>query len=189
MTKIKPVHLVRPRSAGFTLVELMVALAIVAIAISLAGPSFDGMFQRSRLASQTADLTSSFAYARSEALKRGVRVTVCKSADPTAAAPVCSAGATWNSGWIIFADNTQIAGNVAGTVDGADQVLRINQALNGAALTVGAAFEHWIAFAPTGAAVGGSGVANGSFQICQGVHGQSITVNVMGRVQSNKVSC
>ena len=67
-------------SLGFTLVELMVTVVIVAIVLGLAAPSFQDMLRQNRAVSLVNELAASINLARSEAIKRGTRVTVCKSA-------------------------------------------------------------------------------------------------------------
>jgi type IV fimbrial biogenesis protein FimT len=101
--------------AGFTLVELMVTLAIATIVMTTAVPSFSTMIKNNSLATQTNSLVTDINLARSEAVKRGTRVILCRSADPNAATPACGGGAnTWTTGWLVFAsgdaNNTYTAG-------------------------------------------------------------------------------
>ncbi len=78
----------RRRSAGFTLVELITVMAIVGILAALAGPSFSEMIARQRLRTGAFDLVGDLMLARSEAIKRGVDVTV-------------TPGTTWAGGWTV----------------------------------------------------------------------------------------
>ena len=78
----------RRRSAGFTLVELITVMAIVGILAALAGPSFSEMIVRQRLRTGAFDLVGDLLLARSEAIKRGVNVTV-------------TPGSTWAKGWTV----------------------------------------------------------------------------------------
>lgn len=100
---------------GFSLVELMVTVALAVIVGMLTVPSFWEMIRNNQIATQTNLLVSSLNYARSEAISRGVPVSVCGSEDGN----TCSASNNWNAGWIVFTDNNQ-----AGAVDGSDVVLR-----------------------------------------------------------------
>lgn len=85
---------------GFTLIELIITLAIAGILLAVAVPNFISFVQNSRLTSQANDLVTALNYARSEAIKRGVRVTVCSRASDTSCA---AAGVTdWSNGWLVF---------------------------------------------------------------------------------------
>lgn len=81
----------------------MVALTVLAIGLSIAGPSFMDLIRQNRLTTQTNGLMAALAIARSEAVKRGTPVTVC----PVAAADEdqCSGAADWAAtGWIVISD-------------------------------------------------------------------------------------
>lgn len=91
---------------GFTLVEVMVAIAIVAILVKLAAPSFKDMIQSNNMASAVNSFMADMRFARSEATRRGGSVVMCRSSNPEASTPTCGSGSTvgWESGWIIFHD-------------------------------------------------------------------------------------
>jgi len=94
---------------GFTLVELMITLVIAAILLSMAVPSFITTLQNNRIVTQANNFVTSLNIARSEAIKRGARITVCKSADNAS----CTGAGSWNQGWIIFVDaNSDAAVNL-----------------------------------------------------------------------------
>jgi len=89
------------KQEGFTLIELIVTIAIIAIVATIAMPSLYQGIQGSRLASQSNSFKGVLATARSEAVKQAVRVTLCKSTDRVN----CNNGAAgWETGWIMFAD-------------------------------------------------------------------------------------
>lgn len=114
---------------GFTLVELMIVLALAAILLTVGVPSFSTMIQNNRIVTQTNGFVSSLHLARSEAVKRGMPVSICPTADPTSATPTCADSSNWATGWLVFTD----AGGSAGSYDsgGGDQLLQVHEALTG----------------------------------------------------------
>ena len=72
------------RSRGFTLVEMLVVMAISAILIAAAVPSFQSLIASTRASSASGTLVSNLEYARSEAIRRNQNVTVCRTADANA---------------------------------------------------------------------------------------------------------
>ena len=90
---------------GFTLIELIVTMAIGAIIMTQAVPSFLTSIKNNRLTTETNKLVADINLARSEAIKRGVNLMVCSTTDPSAASPTCAASTTWSNGWLVFADD------------------------------------------------------------------------------------
>lgn len=87
---------VRPvRLRGFTLMELMVTVAVLAILASLAAPSFTAVINNNRLATQANDLVASLQLARMEAVRRNESVAVCRSADGATCAGTAGAWTGW----------------------------------------------------------------------------------------------
>jgi type IV fimbrial biogenesis protein FimT len=102
------------KSSGFTLIELIVAIAILAILVGLAAPSFLEALRRSQARSLSDDFLSALTYARQQAISTNQCVSVCMVADASAENPVCSTGGTdWERGWIVFA-NPSCDNNPAG---------------------------------------------------------------------------
>lgn len=83
-----------PPHAGFTLVEMLTAMAILVIVMTFAVPGLTSLQRGAELTSNANTLLSSLTVARAEAMKRGRNVTVTP-AD----------GSHWNSGWIVFVDD------------------------------------------------------------------------------------
>jgi prepilin-type N-terminal cleavage/methylation domain-containing protein len=87
---------------GFSLMELMVVLALAGVIIGLGAPSFNQFRLNGRLTNAVNDMLAGIVRARSEAIKMQVDVSICASANPTAAQPVCTDGAT--AGFVVFRD-------------------------------------------------------------------------------------
>lgn len=90
------------RNLGFTLLELMVTVAVVAILVAVAYPSMTGLLNGQRLSGVTNELLGGFQTARSEAIRRNARVAFCRSADGTTCA---GSTGVWTN-WVIMADST-----------------------------------------------------------------------------------
>lgn len=83
---------------GITLLELLITLSVMSILLSLAAPSFSNLIAEVRLASVADDLYSSLQLARTEAVKRAIKVEICPSDDGVK----CLVGSDWNSGWMVW---------------------------------------------------------------------------------------
>jgi type IV fimbrial biogenesis protein FimT len=114
------------KSAGMTLIELLVVMTIVAVLASLVAPSFQNMITTSRVSSAVNTFLSDMRYARSEAVRRGSRVVICRSDAPEAASPSCSSTSSrgWAGGWLIFEDRDGL-----GTYSSTDILLRVQAAM------------------------------------------------------------
>jgi type IV fimbrial biogenesis protein FimT len=85
----------KKHTAGFTLVEFMVVLAIAAILFSMAVPSFRALIRNMQVTTVVNDFFSALNLARSEAIKRGTRVTL----------GTVKADSGWEDGWVVFVHN------------------------------------------------------------------------------------
>lgn len=106
-----------PRQRGFTLVELMVTVAVMAIVLGLAVPNFEPTINASRLTGSANELVAALQTARMEAIRRNRRIAVCPSIDAEADAPNCSAADA--SGWLVFVDADR-----SGAFNAGDTLLR-----------------------------------------------------------------
>jgi type IV fimbrial biogenesis protein FimT len=105
----------RSKSHGFTLPELMITMGVIAILLSVAVPSMSNMVKDNRLSGQLNSVMADIHLARSEAVKRDVRVILCRSVDPDISIPTCSgAERNWSTGYLVFTgedgNNTYQAG-------------------------------------------------------------------------------
>lgn len=105
---------------GFTLIELMVTIAIVAILATVAAPSFNEAILSSRLTAFANSFAAGAQLARSEAIKRNSTVRLCRAANGTS----CANSSGWQQGWIVFHDI-----NGDGVVDTGDAIIQYQQSL------------------------------------------------------------
>lgn len=172
----------RPQT-GVTLIELLVTLSIAVILMTIAVPGFQDFFRRNRVDAAASDLVTALNYARSEAIRRGARVTVCASANPSAATPVC-ADDKWADGWVLFQD-----GGTKGAIDGTDtgNIMRVSgKAPSGVTISTGANIKKFVSYLPSGLA---DGVSNDTYTICNGEVGKKVILNNTGRVRTEQTSC
>jgi len=153
----------------------MVTCAVVAITATMFVPSMQSFVANNRLISVANGLVSDLSLARSEAIKRGVSVTLCQSSNGTA----CN-NSSWSYGWIVFVDN-----NASGSVDSGDAILKISGGTKNTSATVaqaGFATAGYVQFNSSGE--NNSGI--GTFTVCQtSFNTQQVTVSPTGRLSSS----
>ncbi|MBP6105810.1 MAG: GspH/FimT family pseudopilin [Steroidobacteraceae bacterium] len=138
------------KQPGFTLIELLFAIALVAVLAGIGLPNLQEFVRNSRMSAAANDIISDFNFARSEAVKRRVSITLCKSQDGAA----CDEDdADPFNRWIIFVDDEDPAVVAAtdgnGEVDGAEVILR-DRAVPDSITVVTDADEIRAIFLPTG---------------------------------------
>ncbi len=114
------------KSSGMTLYELLVVLAIGAVLLSLAAPSFTKLVKSNRLTTQVNEFVASVNFARNVAIKRGGRVSLCRSDDGA----TCATAGGWEQGWIIFRDVDE-DGDYDASGSTPDTLIRVMNGLKG----------------------------------------------------------
>lgn len=153
--------------SGFTLVELMVTVAILAIVVSIATPSYSEVQLSYKLRSYSNHFLASAHMARSEAIKSNAAVLLCASADGT------SCGGAWQDGWVVL--------------NGATVVQRLQALETGYTITESAGLTS-LTFQPTGI-----GATQATLTICRatpssGSQERVVTVSATGRPSVSKTT-
>jgi len=182
------------KNQGFTLIELVMTMAIAGILIGIAIPSFNSTITSSRITSYANDLVSALNLARSEAVRRGIQVTVSTNGTLT----------HWESGWTVFVDFSSdeiydppdnLCTTNANGAPTEDCLLRVFPGLaNGYTLTTGnSSYQKAASYIPRGL----SNVVDGDiFRLCNGsdmTTSRSIVIDGVGRAHvsppGSTVSC
>ena len=148
------------KMGGVTLLELLIALLIASVMLTMGIPSFRAVIDNQRMTVATNEMVMSLNLAKSEAIKRVAYVSVCKSNNGVA----CTGAGDWNDGWIVFA-NSSVAN--LGSIDVGDEVIRIYPALRESFdLTPSGTIGDFLSFRPSGTV--GTSVANtsGTLTVC-----------------------
>lgn len=156
------------RVMGLTLVELVVAMAVLALTVTIAIPAFQGVVERTRATSVYHQLTASLMLARGAAISRREPVVVCPSEDGLS----CRGDAVWDHGWIVFADP-----GGTGQPLHAESILRRGEAPGGGLKVRGTRGRPLARYFPDGRAPG----SNLTLRVC------SPRDELLGRVVINNV--
>ncbi len=194
MKKVQPSVGKPLRSAGFTILELMIVVSILGILLGIGVPSFTAIIRQNRLAAETNELLSATAIARSEAVKRGSPVTLCAAA--TVDLNSCAtADDQWSNGWIVFSDDVGAAGVIdtdANPLTLDDTIIQVWPAA-AAQITVRNATSRFVSYRGDG----GTNLPPGTqtaFNVvpanCSGADAaRSVTVFAAGRAGSARIAC
>ena len=168
-------------SIGFTLVELMVTVAVAAILVTVAVPAFTSLIRDMRVNTAVNTFLASVHFARSEAARRGVRVAVCASPDQQK----CQAGADFDDGWLVvagadpYAATAPVLRSCAPDMGGIDIQFRF-----------GATADPYLSYIPTGQARTDSGaLMMGSVRFCDDGADHRIVINATGRPRVAEQAC
>jgi type IV fimbrial biogenesis protein FimT len=162
------------RQTGFTVIELMIAVALSAILLSMAVPAMNTFVSNSRQTGTVNDFLASMHMARSTAITMNTRVTVCPSSD----AQNCEA-VSWDEGWIVFTD-----GDSDQSVDVGETM--VSTSAGGDGLSIASAeFGDFLMFRPNGRAMNATLNENsGQFTVCDhrgASHAKVLIVDLSGR--------
>lgn len=165
------------RHGGFTVLELLVALAVGGVLLLLGLPSYRAWIAEMELRDRVAALVDAMSFARAEAIKRGTRVNLCASAD----AAFCAADGRWEAGWIMFVD-----ANRDGERDDDETLVRVqDRARPGITVRGNRPVADYVSYTGMGQTRMANGALQmGTFTVCrQGSHGIDVVLANGGRVR------
>ncbi len=173
------------RVRGFTLIELMVVIAVATVLLGFGVPSMTAILNSNKLTAASNALLSSMRLARSEAFKRNGRVVLCKSRDGIA----CTPAGGWEQGWIVFHDAD---GN--GEHDDQEVVIERGNPLEASLrLTGNSSVAKYLSFVATGSTrLAAGGFQAGTVTVCNlsatGGEARQIVLNAVGRPRVQRVA-
>jgi len=170
------------KQSGVTLMELVMVVAMVSILFAIALPGYAYFISTNRIATASNDLVSSLQLARSEAIRRATRVTVCKSDNAAGAVPSCNPDTAWQAGWIVFVD-----GGSKGVIEGDDAILRVYGPVDVTFTTSN--FKTYVSYLGHGRSQGPNGLATGSFSLCLAGIQRKLILNNTGRIRLTAGTC
>ncbi|TLM74830.1 GspH/FimT family pseudopilin [Microbulbifer harenosus] len=178
----------RIKQGGLTLIELMITLAVLAVIVGIAVPSFNTMIQNNRSLALGDELASALNFARSEAIKRGARVTLCGTTNGT------TCNGNWTNSWIVVVDTAATDDAASPVVANAAAVLRVWEAPeSNAAITVtqggtNPTFVRFTRRGTLGRSSNGDVAMNVSFNGCSSNSARQISVGIAGMLNMSRSS-
>ena len=165
---------------GFTLGELLLALAIFGALLAFGTPAYSSWMAAQQLANEAHFLAETLQRARSEAIKHGYRVNVCKSRDRVQ----CTDRGGWDSGWLMYVDE-----NHDGQVDDDELVLRREgPAPDGISVSGNRPVADYVSYTSLGhARLLNGGLQMGTFVVCRsGQNALKVVLANSGRARIEK---
>ena len=187
---------------GFTLIEVLVVITISAILLAVGVPMFQSSIASMRASEGANSMVASLELARTEALRRGTTVSLCRvtNTNPTACDGATSgnfAAGDWAAGWMVFAD---VGGSAQGVFDnGTDERIQLQGPVSTGAgpraeilNTAGAV--NVITFRPDGLRVTGGAQLNFRIAYPQAAQGtgiscRSVAIDISGRTSTTRITC
>lgn len=160
------------KKSGFTLVELMVTVAVFAIIATFAVPAFRTIIVSNSVAFDRDEFFNLLQLARGEAIKNGTATTICKSSDGAS----CNNALGWNGGWLLFKDEDR-----DGTLDApGDTVIKAVAPLDGQVTVNQSNGDNVITFESRGLLLDGDGIF--TFSHSEGTqYDKTVAVGLTGR--------
>ncbi|MEO8739797.1 MAG: GspH/FimT family pseudopilin [Casimicrobiaceae bacterium] len=169
-------------AAGFTLVELLATLGIFGVLIAVGQPAYYQWIASQQVANQAHFIADTLDLARSEAIKHGYRVNVCKSQNRRE----CATRGGWESGWIMYVDE-----NLDGEIDADEQIIRLEgPALDGVTVRGNRPVVDYVSYTALGHARLLSGALQmGTFVVCKpGQYALKVVLANSGRARIEKTT-
>ena len=177
----RPTPKLTRRVRGVTLLEALVVLALLGILVGLAAPALSDLRARHQLQGQAEGLLESLVLARSEALRRQQRVTLCA----LAASQTCDPQGQWQQGWLVFVD-----ANNTGQREAQEVVLQVHDAvLPPMRLRANLTLKGYFSYGADGRSQSTSGsFMSGTWRFCHDAWpvGWKVVSNALGRPRVEK---
>lgn len=165
---------------AFTLIEMLMAMVLIAILAAIAYPSYRGVMQNIRVSAISNDFMTTLSYARSEALKRNQPITICAAANSNFNS--CGSNSNWANGWIVFVD-TDNNGVIANNSDR----LKTHDALTSGSLIISSLPN--IIYNRSGFLGSNAGAFTITVPGCSGNSAKLITLSITGRASVTSTAC
>ena len=173
-------HGIRGFPAGFTLIEVMIGLVIAGILLVLAVPNYREWIADEQLMSHARLLAEHMNLARSEAIKRGHRVNLCKSSDGAQ----CASAGRWDQGFLMHGDF-----DVSGDVAGPDTIIRVQPPPTQIQVSANKPLADYVSYTSLGQARMLNGALQmGTFTVCKpGRRAVEVVLVASGRVRIDRI--